>query len=97
MPAKVNADLSASPVMIPGSAKGKTRKSEMDSRPKKRNRWTPKAASEPRTIERTVAATPALTDRMSAARTCGSLKATENQWKVKPASGQLCTFEESKA
>ena len=44
-----------------------------------------------------VAATPALIDRMRAARTWGSLNATENQWNVNPASGQLCTVEESNA
>ena len=47
IPANWNAEFSAMPVMIPGSASGRTSSSETASRPKKRKRCTPKAAAEP--------------------------------------------------
>ena len=44
-----------------------------------------------------VATTATLTDRMKAARTCGSCQAMENQRNVKPEIGQLSTTDRSNA
>ena len=41
----VKNEFSAMPVMIPGSASGRTSRNEIASRPKKRKRWTANAAS----------------------------------------------------
>ena len=73
--------------MMPGRAIGSTRKSETASRPKKRKRWTPKAAAEPRISASTVAATPAFTESQRADLTAGSSQATRNQCVVKLADG----------
>ena len=52
--------------MMPGRAIGSTRNSEIASRPKNRNRCTPKAAAEPSTSASNVAARPAFTESQSA-------------------------------
>ena len=97
IPPKVKNDLSANPVMMPGRAMGRTRKSEIASLPKKRNRCTPKAAAEPSSNASRVAASPALTESQRADLTAGSFQATENQCVVQLRIGQLCTFELSNA
>ena len=76
---KLKNDCSAIPVMMPGSASGSTRSSETASRPKNLNRWTANAAAEPRTSAMALAANAALSDSVSASRTCSSCQATENQ------------------
>src|SRR5215471_5971012 len=95
IPAKLNAEFSAIPVTMPGSASGSTSSSDTASRPKNRNRCTPNAAAEPSSTA--TANRPALTDSTNAARTCGSFQATENHFVLSPAIGQLCTFEELNA
>ena len=69
IPAKLNAELSAIPVMMPGSASGRTSSSDTPSRPKKRNRCTPNAAAEPSSRAITVANTAAFSESTKAART----------------------------
>ena len=96
-PAKLNAEFSAIPVMMPGSASGSTSSSDTASRPKNRNRCTPNAAAVPSSSAISVANTAARSDSPSAARTCGSCQATENHLVLSPRIGQLCTFEELKA
>src|SRR5579863_4711709 len=76
MPAHWNAELSATPVMMPGRASGKINRSEIESRPKNFALCTPNAASEPRMSARKVATTAALIDNTKAERTCWSWKAT---------------------
>src|ERR1700722_7939230 len=77
MPAHWNAECNATPVMMPGSARGKINNSDIESRPKNRALWTPNAASVPSSSANIVATTAALIDRMKAERTCGSCHATE--------------------
>src|SRR5580693_6759262 len=97
MPAKLNAEFSAMPVMMPGSASGSTSSSDTDSRPKNRNRCTPNAASEPSSSAITVATTAAFSDSTSAARTCGSCQATENHFVLNPWIGQVWMIDELNA
>src|SRR5262252_10972293 len=97
IPAKLNAEFSAIPVTMPGSARGSTSSSDTASRPKNRNRCTPKAAAEPSSSATAVANRPALTESANAARTCGSCQATENHFVLSPAMGQLWMFEELNA
>jgi hypothetical protein len=52
--------------MIPGSARGRMNRKEIDSRPKNRNRCTAKAAAEPRRMATMVAPAAAFTDKSSA-------------------------------
>ncbi len=85
------------PVMIPGSAIGSTNRNEIASRPKKRKRWTPKAAAEPSSTAAPVAIAPALSESQSACCMLGSWNAGLNHFQESPAIGQLCTFEELKA
>src|SRR5215467_4699702 len=96
-PAKWNAEFSAIPVMMPGSARGSTSSSDTASRPKNRNRCTPNAAAEPSSSATAVASTPALSDSTNAARTCGSCQATPNHLVLSPWMGQLWMFEELNA
>ena len=56
-------------------------------------RWIAKAAAAPSIIAIPLASSAALSESTSASRTSWSWKATPNQWVVKPAIGQLCTFE----
>src|SRR5262249_50267328 len=90
-------EFSAIPVMIPGSAIGRTKTNEIASRPKKRLRANPNAASEPSTSASAVATDAALTDNQSAPRTSESCQAAENQCVVKPGIGQLWTLDELNA
>src|ERR1700686_1595604 len=96
-PPKMNSEFSAIPVMMPGRERGRTRRSDTASRPKNRNRWTPNAAADPSSRATIVAATAALSDNTSAALTWESCHATENQRRVSPAMGQLCTLDLLKA
>src|SRR6266566_6710770 len=63
---KLKKELSAIPVMIPGRASGRMKRNEIASRPKKRNRWTAKAAAEPRRIAAIVAPAAAFSDKSRA-------------------------------
>src|SRR5438034_11800785 len=85
----VKNELSAMPVMIPGSAIGRTSKNETDSRPKKVNRAIANAAADPRRSADPVASSAARTDSQRAARTSCEGQATRNDFVVKAASGQL--------
>ena len=71
---------------MPGRAIGRTRLSEKTSRPKKRKRWTAKAASDPRTIAIRLDSSPTWIDRPSAARTDGLSHADPNHsvlnWRI---------------
>ena len=96
-PQSTKKELSASPVMIPGSAIGSTKRNEIESRPKKRERARPKAASEPRTRAIAVASTAAFNESPRAARTSSSCQASEIHFVEKPAIGQLWTLDELKA
>src|SRR4051812_6935507 len=69
--------LSAMPVTMPGSAIGSTSANDSVSRPKKRNRCTASAASDPRTSDRTVAPIPTCSDRIRALRSSGLENAAE--------------------
>src|SRR6476646_4825326 len=93
-PHRTKNEIRASPVMIPGSAIGRTKMKETASRPKKRVRARPNAASEPRTSARTVANSPARNESQSASRTSASFHAWENHFVEKPGMGQLWMFEE---
>src|SRR5215831_5163142 len=97
MPVKVKKELSAIPVITPGSAIGSTSRKEMPSRPKNLKLCKLYATAEPSTSAMPVASRPTLTDSRNAALTVGSCQATENQWVVKLEIGQLCTVGRSKA
>src|SRR5215218_2998391 len=86
-------EFNAMPVMIPGSASGSTSRNEIVSRPKKRKRWTAKAANEPSTIAIVVEINAARTLSHSASRICSLWNVEENHFVERPSSGQLCTFE----
>src|SRR5436305_2724348 len=86
-------ELSAIPVMIPGSAIGRTSRNEIASRPKKRKRCTPNDAIVPSASATSVASAPAFTESQSACCISGLWIAGENHFVVKPAIGQLCTFD----
>src|SRR2546421_10750155 len=92
-PQNVKNELRAIPVMIPGSAIGRTTRNDTASRPKKRKRLTPKAAAEPSRIAIVVATSPARTDSQSASRMPWSLKVFENHFVDSPEIGQPCTFD----
>ena len=93
IPPNANSEFSAIPVMIPGSASGRTSTSETVSRPKKRKRCTAKAASEPSTSAIVVAISAARTDSHSASRISPLANVDENHLVETPWSGQLCTLE----
>src|SRR5919202_3718087 len=92
-PANVKREFSAIPVMIPGSASGRTSRDETVSRPKKRKRATAAAAADPSTSAIPVAANAALSERPSAWRIASLCQADENHLNEKPPIGQLCTFD----
>src|ERR1700722_17058645 len=97
IPAYWNAELSATPVMIPGSANGRMSRREIESRPKNRARCTPNAANEPRKSAMRVARVAALIERTKAERTWASWNATLNQRVVQLRIGHVSTFDPSKA
>src|SRR5215208_3634659 len=94
---KTKKEFSAIPVMIPGSAIGSTSRNETVSRPKNRKRWTPNAAIDPSTSATTVATAPALSESHSASCIAPLWIAGPNHLVVRPAIGQLCTFDELNA
>src|SRR5438132_14113379 len=65
---KLKNELSAIPVMIPGSASGSTSRNDTASRPKKRKRCTANAAVEPSSSAIPSASSPARTESHSAWR-----------------------------
>ena len=69
MPLKLKKAFSATAVMMPGRARGRTNSRLTVSRPKKVVRWIAKAAHEPSTSATPVAVRPASTDSSSASRT----------------------------
>jgi hypothetical protein len=85
--ARLNAERSEIPVMIPGSAMGSTTRSDTVSRPKNRVRATAAAQSVPSTSATSVeiAATRRLSD--SAAQMSGRAQARPNHWSVSPGGG----------
>ena len=87
MPPSLNADSSAMPVMMPGSAIGSTNSSVTDSRPRKRLFASANAASVPRTIAMQVATDATESDIRSAAQMSSRANATENQCSVRPGGG----------
>src|SRR6266516_6029180 len=93
-PLKAKKALSAMPVMIPGSAIGRTTTNETTSRPKKRKRCTANAAADPRKIAIEVETSPALTDSQSASRISLLCHATPNHFVDSPAGGQLWMLDE---
>src|SRR5690242_740264 len=90
---KVKKAFSAMPVMIPGSAIGRTSRNETDSRPKNRKRAIANAAAEPSTIAVPVASSAHRTESQIAFLTSCECQATLNQCVVKPGIGQLWIFE----
>ena len=90
-------ELSARPVMIPGSAIGRMNRNEIESRPKNLVRARPNAASDPMTSATAVANRPARSDSHRAVRTSSSCQASENHFVVKPGIGQLWMFDELNA
>src|SRR2546429_8759209 len=87
-PPMLIAEFRAIPVTIPGSASGRTRKKEPASRPKKRKRWTAKAARLPSTRAIVVAPTPALIEVTKAVRNSLLFQGASNQRVERPVSGQ---------
>src|SRR3977135_7066 len=96
-PLKLMNELSAMPVMIPGSAIGSTSSSEIASRPKKRKRATANAAIDPSTTAMPAEIAPAGGDSHSAWRSSALCHVEENHLVERPDSGQLCTLEGLKA
>ena len=85
------------PVMIPGSAIGRIRRNDTDSRPKKRKRWIANAAIEPSKSAIPVVAAPTFIDSSNDCRAWSLCHVTLNQWNVQPGIGQLWMFELLKA
>src|SRR3982075_244133 len=88
-PLKLMNELSAIPVMIPGSAIGRTSRNEIASLPKKRKRWTANAAIDPSTTAIAVESSPARTDSHSAWRISALCHVEENHFVDRPCRGQL--------
>jgi len=86
-------ELSAMPVMIPGSAIG-SNEQERDRFPaKKRKRWTANAAIDPSAMAIAVESSPARTDSHSAWRISALCQVEENHFVDRPCSGQLWMFD----
>ena len=81
--------LSAMPVTMPGRAIGSSSTNDTVSRPKKRNRWTANAASEPSRIAMSVAPAAACSESRSASRMSGFVTASAYQWVVQSVIGQV--------
>ena len=86
---RLSAERMAMPVMIPGRARGRTRNTEMPSRPKKWNRPTAAAAIEPKTMATSVATSATSTERRIAAHRSGVSRAWLNHRVVSPGGGKL--------
>jgi hypothetical protein len=87
---KLKNEFSAIPVMMPGSARGRTKRNEIASRPKKRNRCTANAAAEPRRMATIVAPAAAFSDRRSACCISPSWMVGLNHFVVQSVIGQPC-------
>ncbi len=85
------------PVMIPGSAIGRTNRNEIAFRPKNRARCRPNAAAVPSTSAIAVASAPAFSDRITACCISPLWIAGPNHFVVQSVIGQPCTFEALKA
>src|SRR6202171_2282128 len=96
-PPKLKNALSAMPVMIPGNARGSTKRRLTASRPKNDVLWMAKAAQDPRMRATAVAASPTWTESSSAERTVASFHVELNHLVVRPGMGQLSMFEVLKA
>ena len=77
----------ASAVTMPGKAIGSTRRNEIASHPKNRNRCNPNAASDPRISASSVAKRPAMSELTIAPLRVGSSHATKNQCTVNSCGG----------
>src|ERR1700694_317152 len=88
---------SAIPVMIPGSARGRTNRKLIASRPKNAKRWIANAAQVPSTSASAVAARAVLTDSTSAVRTSGSLQVELNHFVLRFDMGHVSMFDSLKA
>src|SRR5690242_9783149 len=97
VPANVNSEFSAIPVMIPGSASGRTSASGTTSRPAERKRCTANAAIDPSTSAMPVEISPARTDSQKASRASELCQVEENHFVDSPGGGQLCTLDELNA
>src|SRR5206468_2860426 len=87
IPLKLMAEFRAIPVRMPGRAIGRIRTKESVCRPKKRNRWTAKAAAEPSRRAIVVAPRAAWIDSHRAERSSLFRHATLNHLVVKPEGG----------
>ncbi len=87
MSARLKAERSAMPVMMPGSAMGRMTSSEMVSRPKNFVWLTAAAQSVPRTSAITVEMAATWTDSDSACQTSGRFQVTANHCVVRPGGG----------
>src|SRR5688500_4685213 len=85
--ARLNADRSEIPVMIPGSAMGSTTSSDTVSRPKHRDRATAAAQSVPSTRATSVEIAATRKDSPSAAQMSGRSQAAPNHRSVSPGGG----------
>src|SRR6202158_2384899 len=92
-PPKLKNAFRAMPVMMPGSARGNTKRRLTVSRPKNDARLIAKAAHEPRTSAMAGAARPACTESSKAVRTFGSFHVSPNHLVVRPGMGQLSMFD----
>src|SRR5262245_22363052 len=97
IPQKTKNELSAMPVMMPGSAIGKTTANETVSLPKNLKRCTAKAAADPSSSAIDVAATLALSDRTKAVLISSLANADPNQRNDRPAIGHVWMFDALKA
>src|SRR5450756_3236605 len=88
-PPKLKNSFSAMPVMMPGRARGSTKRRLTASRPKNEARLIAKAAQEPRTSAMAVAARPAWTESSRAVRTLGSFHVAPNHLVVRPGMGPV--------
>src|SRR5437588_5067050 len=87
-PPKVKNELSAMPVMMPGSAIGSTSTNDTASRPKKRSRCTANAAIDPSSNAIVVLIRPALTDSHSDWRIAWLFHVDANHFVERPCNGQ---------
>ena len=85
--ARLKAERSAMPVMMPGSAIGRMTSSDIVSRPKKRVCETAAAQSVPSTRAMAVEAAATRSDRPSASHTSGRFHVTPSHFSVRPGGG----------
>ena len=84
------ADRSAMPVMMPGSAIGRTSANDTVSRPKNRKRCTANEARVPSTTATAAATSPILIEFSRPSRIPFAFHATSNHFVVKPVGGHAC-------